>query len=453
MPAAAVTPLVEGSSEDTELPLAMRYISSFRKRMDKQVSIGVIFGLVACIVQLIKLIAVWNTRTAWLTKVPCSFQEPLTPFADLTGIAAQLIELGTILPGIGFVVYGMYYIRPINRRADVIAWKPMDTRILSVLYCGKILTPVLVYSAINFKLPSYVPYDIMATKACGVAASLALFPPGRDGTVVNDTYAELRKMYSSFLSNDANLEFPAFKEWERNLVGLNTAAAGLEKDDGIQCRKLGAHTNGSLEILNKYLDPPPSVQNFCNQGKIDPTTYNEYSVSTLEKLTNGFIFIFTHLCVGFQMGQQHLNLTGAAALEFPLHTLSKQFTNLFSAIPLVYYGCSTSVKDVVKNQLAVNAELTIHEVCTALHSSTSYASIDAKYLPYIKQTTFDKYNKPIGLLKTEDDKQLACLVAADLHDPKTGYNGIAGYLCPSWVTFQNAQVRLFIYFRSTRFHL
>ena len=145
------------------------------------------------------------------------------------------------------------------------------------------------------------------------------------------------------------------------------------------------------------------------------------------------------------MGQQHLNLTGAAALEFPLHTLSKQFTNLFSAIPLVYYGCSTSVKDVVKNQLAVNAELTIHEVCTALHSSTSYASIDAKYLPYIKQTTFDKYNKPIGLLKTEDDKQLACLVAADLHDPKTGYNGIAGYLCPSWVTFQNAQVRLIFF--------
>ena len=300
---------------EVEQPPALRYISQFRKQMDKMVKFGAIFGLVACIIQLIKLIVVWDTRTAWLTKVPCSFQESLTGFANLTSIAAQLIELGTILPGIGFVVYGMYYIRPLNRNSDVMKWKPMDTRIISVFYCGKILTPVLVYSAINFKLPSYVPYKEMSTKACGVTASLALFPPGRDGTVVNDTYAQLRNMYSSYLSNDANLEYPAFSEWERNLVSLNTTKAGIEKDDGIKCRELGAQTNGSLEVLNKYLAPPPGVQKFCDDG--------------------------------YEMGVQKLALSGSDALQFPLKTLSKQFTNLFSAIPLVYFGCSTSVKDVL----------------------------------------------------------------------------------------------------------
>ena len=408
---------IEGDMEK-EQPPALRYISQFRKRMDKMVKFGAIFGLVACIIQLIKLIAVWNTRTSWLTKVPCSFQESLTGFANLTSIAAQLIELGTILPGIGFVVYGIYYIRPLNRNADVMKWKPMDTRIISVFYCGKILTPVLVYSAINFKLPSYVPYKEMSTKACGVTASLALFPPGRDGTVVNDTYAQLRNMYSSYLSNDANLEYPAFSEWERNLVSLNTTKAGIEKDDGIKCRELGAQTNGSLEILNKYLAPPPGVQKFCDDG--------------------------------YEMGVQKLALSGSDALQFPLKTLSKQFTNLFSAIPLVYYGCSTSVKDVltytdpdtnevVTKKIVVNQQIAIHEVCTALHSSKSYASIDAKYAPFITQDTFDKYNKPISLFKTEDEKQLACLVAADLTDPKTGFNGLAGYLCPSWVAFQTAK--------------
>ena len=46
-------------------------------------------------------------------------------------------------------------------------------------------------------------------------------------------------MYSSYLSNDANLEYPAFSEWEHNLVSLNTTKAGIEKDDGIKCRELG----------------------------------------------------------------------------------------------------------------------------------------------------------------------------------------------------------------------
>ena len=72
-------------------------------------------------------------------------------------------------------------------------------------YTAKVLTPMIVYTIINFKLPTYVPYKEMATKACGVTASLALYPPGRDGAVLNATYKQLRTAYVGFLSNDANL--------------------------------------------------------------------------------------------------------------------------------------------------------------------------------------------------------------------------------------------------------
>ena len=358
--------------------------------------------------QLLTLISVWSTRTSWLSKVPCSFQESMASFATLSKVASQIIEFGTLIPGIGFCLYGIYYLRPTNKKANAKQWQPMNTKIVGFLYTSKVLTPMIVYTIINFKLPSYVPYKEMATKACSVTASLALYPPGRDGAVINGTYKALRTAYSSFLSNDANLVYPDMPSWEKNLISMNETEGGALKDDTSICKKYGASSNGTLEILNKFLNPPSCVTNFCSEG----------------------------FDVAKRMGKSDRD-----ALEFPLQTVGKQFFNLFAAIPMVYMGCLRPMKSVTKRKTP-NADLSFEQLCQNFHNSTSYATMDPKYQPFVTEQEFHRYARAIGQrFDTETERQVACMVAADLVDPRTGFDAAAGYLCPALIDFQYQKLK------------
>ena len=249
---------VDDDDEDEDAtPPVTRYVRFFRKTFDAMVFRGVLFGVVAVVIQISALTSTWDTRKSWLRKVPCTFQDQLKEFASLTQTATRIIEFATVTPAIGFVLYGAWYLRPSNRTCNDASWRPLRTSTLGLLYCVKILVPVLVYSVINFKLPAYVPYEGMALKACGVTASLAMYPPGRDGSVIRETYNTLRLAQSNFLSNDANLAYgDTAPRLERSLAELVNVSAGAPIDETDTCGQLGVDTSGPLEILNKFLYPP-----------------------------------------------------------------------------------------------------------------------------------------------------------------------------------------------------
>jgi hypothetical protein len=67
--------------------------------------------------------------------------------------------------------------------------------------------------------------------------------------------------------------------------------------------------------------------------------------------------------------------------------------------------------------------------------------MDPKYQVFVKEETFNRYAKEIGKsFNTESERQIACMVAADLVDPRTGFDAAAGYLCPSLVDYQYQKI-------------
>jgi hypothetical protein len=396
----------EGKVEDEEpsLPPVTLYVRHYRKVFDKMMLNGVIFGSLAIVIQLSNLMSAWDLRTSWLSKVPCTFQDQMASFAALTQATTKTIEFGVILPTIGFVLYGVYYLRPSNRKAIDTDWQPLNTCTLALLYAIKILVPIIVFSLINFKLPAYVPYKAMSLKACGVTASLALFPPGRDGAIINETYYELRSLYSNFLSHPANMEYSDFPSMEKNLIELVNAKPGTEKDDTEMCRALGSETTGALETLNVFLTPPSQITSFCEEG--------------------------------FRVADEELGMRLTDALEFPLKVLSSQFYNLFSAIPLAYLGCSRSMEDGAYDAPTGRVEptaLSFSDLCTAFYSSKSYGDFDDKYKAFASKAQHDQFSSAIRSLETEEKRQVACMVGAGLLDPRTGYDATAGFVCPPWL--------------------
>ena len=317
-------------------------------------------------------------------------------------------------PGFGFIAYGFFYLQPKNRQAPDEAWKPMRTSFLSVLYTAKVLVPILVYTAINFKLPVFVKYNRMASKACGVTASLVLYPPGRDGAVVNETYTLLRRAYSMYLSDHGNLIHPEFAQWEQHLIRLENETVGAVMDDNPKCKELGvadsADTHGTLHILTRYSTPPPSITQFCGEG---------YELA------------------------RSIGKSKANALEFSLDVMAQQFTNLFAAIPVTYYGCTRDVSHALRDQVAPNKDISFDELCRVFHSTVDYASIPKDYAPFISQEKFTNYSKALGRLEHESERQIGCLFAADLVHPKNGFDAGATFLCPSLIeTLESSQLFL-----------
>ena len=384
------------------------YVTHYRTSFDKLVAQGLVVGIVTVLFQIITLTVTWNNRTSWLRQIPCTFQEPLEDFAQLTKLSNFLIEFGTMAPGIGFITYAFFYLQPKNRNASDDAWKPMRTSFLSLLYSAKVLVPILVYTSINFKLPVFVKYKMMASKACGVTGSLVLYPPGRDGAVVNETYVLLRRAYSVYLSNQDNLIYPEFAQWEQHLMRLENDTVGADMDDNPKCEELGVlNTNGSLSVLTRYSLPPPSIDQFCSEG--------------------------------YEMAR-NIGKSKADALEFSLDVMAQHFTNLFAAIPVTYYGCTRDVSNALRDQPSPNKEINFEELCKIFHSTDDYASIPEEYAPFISQEQFTKYSKGIAALELESERQIGCLFAADLVDPKNGFDAAATFLCPSLTsTLENSQ--------------
>lgn len=390
-------------------PPVTKYVRFFRHTFDKMVLNGVLFGAVAVVVQICALVATWDRRTSWLRKVPCTFQDQLARFAGLTQVASRTIEFATVLPSIGFVCYGAWYLRASNRTCDDASWRPLRTSTLGLLYCVKILVPVLVYSVINFKLPAYVPYEGMALKACGVTASLAMYPPGRDGSVIRQTYDTLRLAHSNFLSNDANLAYgDVAPGMERALGRLRNVSAGAPVDDTGSCILVGADTTGPLGILNKFLSPPKPITDFCSEA--------------------------------FRVGRDDMGMSLSSALEFPLIVLSRQFSELFAAVPMTYFGCSRPMppQDGDSARPTPDPSLSFKDLCTAFYSSASFDAVDAKYTPFgVTEERWTRYAAKIAQLDTEEERQWGCALFTGLVDPKTGFDATASQLCPRWVTFQD----------------
>ena len=393
-------------NDDEKTTPVTRYIRFFRHTFDRLIFRGILFGGVALIIQFSSMLSMWERRTSWLTKVPCLFQDQLVDFARLTQISNHIIEFATLLPALGFVMYGSWYLRPDNRHAHDADWKPLRTSTVAALYFIKILVPILLYSIINFKLPFYVPYEKMAIKACGVTASLAIYPPGRVGNVTKSTYEAFRDAQASFLSNDANLLYASTSSsMERKLANLNETIAGDLIDESSKCLEAGVTNQGPLSILNSFLAPPKGINDFCKEA--------------------------------FRVATEDMNMPLSDALEFPLKILGSHLNELFTAAPLAYYGCSRDMSNAVGKRPTPDPALSFSDLCTAFYSSPTFDKIPEKYRSFgVSQTNWEKYASHIAEFRTEEERQWSCAIFAGLLDPRTGFDPVASQLCPRWITFQ-----------------
>ena len=98
---------------------------------------------------------------------------------------------------------------------------------------------------------------------------IALYPPGKDGQVTSSTFTNLRNAYGKYLSNNANLEYSLNPELEQIMKDVATLKAGDETDNAGKCSALGVPpANGSMALLNYFLQPPEKVKEFCRKGKL-----------------------------------------------------------------------------------------------------------------------------------------------------------------------------------------
>ena len=147
-------------------------------------------------------------------------------------------------------------------------WEPVNTKVISLAYLGKVLTPMVLYTAINFKLPSYVPYQIMGEKSCGIATSLVFYPPGYDGEIIAKEFNDLRIYYRAFISNDENHLYPGYTNFESILATLpdtNTATKSEKCSGNVEQSDLD-------KALENFFTPNTQITDFCKESFAIATT-------------------------------------------------------------------------------------------------------------------------------------------------------------------------------------
>ena len=385
-----------------------RYLRTYRVYMNNMVKHAAQVGLFAVTLSIVQLVINWNSTPGWLYKIPCSFQSTLGDFAALMQTTTRVLEFGALLPGIGLIVYACWFLGPWQSRLPDATWEPVSTGIVAVLYVCKVLLPVVVFTGINFKLPQYVPYADMSRKACGATASLVFYPNlAEGGEVISESYAKLRDFYRSFISNKLNHRYPQY-DFEGEMANLANAS-GARQDEEENCVGPTANSGGGLAELDSYFAPGKSIQTFCNEG--------------------------------FDVANRDLKLSLSDSMDFPLNVLSEQINSLFTAIPLAYSGCSRSMHDdagmVVLRRGTPSASLSFEDLCQVFYSSETYADIPAvdavKYASFFDAAEHAQFAAHIRALPSEPHRQIACMFTANLPDPRTGYHGAAGLLCPEWV--------------------
>ena len=88
------------------------------------------------------------------------------------------------------------------------------------IYIVKILAPVGLYTAVNFKLPYYSPYKKIAVKACEVTTSLVYYPPGSGIKYMTEEFTIFRSISSKYFGNTANSQYPEMNGFETSICRI-----------------------------------------------------------------------------------------------------------------------------------------------------------------------------------------------------------------------------------------
>ena len=124
-----------------------------------------VFGIIAFGVSLSALIPKFGQLPAWFQKAPCMFQSTLSAFALLVSTADLVLDVIKILPMLGVAVLAFWHLRGKNRKSPNSEWKPLNQNVLWFLFVAKLFGPLVLFTAVNFKLPQYAPYDEIAVKS------------------------------------------------------------------------------------------------------------------------------------------------------------------------------------------------------------------------------------------------------------------------------------------------
>ena len=115
---------------------------------------------------------------------------------------------------LGVAVLAFWHLRGKNRKSPNSEWKPLNQNVLWFLFVAKLFGPLVLFTAVNFKLPQYAPYDEIAVKACEVTASLVFYPPqSKYAAAMKGEYEILREVSGNYFKNVSNHLYPKMKKF------------------------------------------------------------------------------------------------------------------------------------------------------------------------------------------------------------------------------------------------
>eukprot|EP00943_MAST-04B_sp_MAST-4B-sp1_P008587 g8587.t1 len=249
-------------------PATMRYLREYRRHMTKIIFQTSVIGLLAACFATADLVAKWSTPPSWLNSLPCAFQPEIKSFKSLSITTTNILRFGNIIPCLGLFAYAIYFLRKSNRIANDLKWKPVHTPYMAALYGAKVILPILLYTAVNFKLPVYIPYNDIGMKTCGVSTSLVFYPPGKHGKLTEASFSQFRTFFRYYIEGENNLLYPHNKDFESSLIPVMQTDPNSMGDDQTTCQKekKNANEQQSKTIFDLFKTPTGSIHTFCNES-------------------------------------------------------------------------------------------------------------------------------------------------------------------------------------------
>eukprot|EP00945_MAST-04E_sp_MAST-4E-sp1_P005350 g5350.t1 len=384
------------------------YLTMFRKYQDVKMKGAAVFGIIAFGVSLSALIPKFGQLPAWFQKAPCMFQSTLSAFALLVSTADLVLDVIKILPMLGVAVLAFWHLRGKNRKSPNSEWKPLNQKILWFLFVAKLFGPLVLFTAVNFKLPQYAPYDEIAVKACEVTASLVFYPPqSKYAAIMKGEYDIARDVTARYFNNEKNHLYPKMKNFESSLASLVKDKVGALVDSEKSCKVFGANDNGAYTVLNKFLSPNDAIIKYCANG--------------------------------LKEAKKTMQFWDAA--EFPVETLATHFKNVVSGISITYQGCKIKRPEST-TKVQTNASLSFTEVCEAFYQTVEYSNMEPHFRPYMTEEKHTRFASGIRQQTSKRSREVSCVYVAELFDPRTGFASFPSLACgrAGWLDQSNHAV-------------
>jgi len=392
----------ETPAED-KLTTAELFRQNFRRYTTRNLVIVTIVAVAQIIIAGLNMNNRWSTPPSWMTRIPCPFQPAFSEFTNLILVSLRFLEFLNIITAIGAVFLGVYFLAS-RWKKSLEQWRPPHVGCLAIIFSFKILLALLLFTIVNYKLPSYTPYDVLAQTSCEMTISTIFFPVNVDGQAP-DFFAGinniLRDAAEQYFANPSNV----------------AGGWGFE---------------GILRNLSKDVNTSSLSSSSCPPSIFDRE--NEEIQRALAEVVNPGPAIKQYCAAGLKAGKEGNNSVefGWKPTEFPVQILIEYLLDLTNGISLSYYGCSGNIR---KLEFPINKNLTFTQVCRDFYSPNAHSS-EATDAYFGSRASDLRLRSRIRDLQSKDGfhdwyREAACMFIGNLGDPQTGHYAKNSVLCPA----------------------